>query len=133
MRPGSQRVFHFIKGVGRGLSSGLYENYLFPALALSTGAHCHVEESPTDRTVRGKLEMACFCTLIFGLVVVAGFIGDSSLVCVGVDSQVISSVTRARPPAVYHVLHGQVGRRPRSPALDVDAVYHGEKKKREKH
>lgn len=63
-----------------------------------------------------------FFTLVFGLVVVAGFIRNACLVCVSVDSQVISSITRACPPTVYHVLDWQVGRRPRSSTLDVDTV-----------
>lgn len=63
-----------------------------------------------------------FFTLVFGLVVVAGFIRNATFVRVGVDSQVIASVTGTCPPAVYHVLHGEVRRWPRSSTLDVDAV-----------
>lgn len=47
----------------------------------------------------------CVITLVFGLVVVAGLIGNTSLVCVGVDSQVVSSITGARAPTVDHVLY----------------------------
>ena len=72
--------------------------------------------------IHQKIEMVYFYTLVFGLVVVAGFIRDALPVCVGVDSQVISSVTGAGPTAVDHVLHRQVGRRPHPSSLYVDAV-----------
>lgn len=62
-------------------------------------------------------------TLVLSLVVVAGLIRYACPVCVSVDSQMIASVTGARPPAVNHVLDRQIGGRPRPSSLDVDAVW----------
>ena len=63
-----------------------------------------------------------YFTLVLGLVVVAGFIGDASLAGVGVDFEVVSPITGARAPAVYHVLDREVGRWPHSSTFDIDTV-----------
>ena len=61
-------------------------------------------------------------TLVNGLVVVAGFVWDAMLVGVLPHGEVVSSVAGPRVGTVQHVLDGQVGGRPGSPPLDVDAV-----------
>lgn len=61
-------------------------------------------------------------TLVLGLVVVAGLVGDAVRVGVLPDAAVVAAVAGARLAAVHHVLHRQVGRGPRPLALDVDAI-----------
>lgn len=61
-------------------------------------------------------------TLVDSLVVVAGFIRNPRFMSVGVDSQMISSETGARPPTVDHVLDGKIGGRPSSCPLYVNTI-----------
>lgn len=61
-------------------------------------------------------------TLISGLVIIAGFIRNTVLVCVMIHPYMISTKTWPCPRAIDHVLHRQVCGRPGSFALDVDAV-----------
>ena len=61
-------------------------------------------------------------TLVEGLVVVAGFVWDAMLVGVLPHGEVVPSVAGPGVGAVQHMLDRQVGRRPGSPPLNVDAV-----------
>ena len=61
-------------------------------------------------------------TLVLGLVVVAGLVGDAVRVGVLPHPGVVPAVAAPGVAAVDHVLHGQVGGRPRPLAFDVDAI-----------
>ena len=61
-------------------------------------------------------------TLVLCLVVVAGLIGDPMFVSVLPNAAVIPSMARASVTAVDHILDGEIGGRPRSFPLNVDAI-----------
>lgn len=61
-------------------------------------------------------------TLVFGLVVVAGLIGDAMLMGIGPHWKVIAAFTGASVATVDDVLHRKQGGGPRAFPLDVDAV-----------
>lgn len=61
-------------------------------------------------------------TLVFSLVVIAGLIWDPMSVSVLPNSTVITSMATARITTVDHMLDREIGRRPRSFPLNVDAV-----------
>ena len=64
-------------------------------------------------------------TLVLCLVVVAGFVRNALLVCVGVHTKMAAALARPSACTVYDVLYGQVRRWPRPLALDVDAIGEG--------
>lgn len=74
-----------------------------PSLLLQLLMVSNLRTSQTARS-RSYFATVCMLTLVLSLVVVAGLIRNACLVCVSVDSQMIASVTGARPPAVNHVL-----------------------------
>lgn len=61
-------------------------------------------------------------TLVFGLVVVAGLIGDAMLMGIGPHWKVIAAFTGASVATVDDILHRKQGGGPRAFPLDVDAV-----------
>jgi len=61
-------------------------------------------------------------TLVFGLIVIAGLIWDAVFAGILPDAGVIPSVAGAGVSAVDHVLDREIGRRPRSFPLNVDAI-----------
>lgn len=60
--------------------------------------------------------------MVFGLVVVAGLIGDAMLMGIGPHWKVIAAFTGASVATVDDVLHRKQGGGPRAFPLDVDAV-----------
>lgn len=67
-------------------------------------------------------------TLILGLVVVAGLVGDAVVVRVPPDPGVVPALAGPGISTVDDILHRQVGRRPSTFPLDVDSVCKGKKR-----
>lgn len=96
-------------------------------VGLGSGPHLPWEEG-------GMRVPVCVClgaggravpTLVLGLVVVAGLVGDAVPVGILPHRQVVAPLTRARVATVDHVLHRQQCGRPRPLPLDVDPVCRG--------
>ena len=62
-------------------------------------------------------------TLVFSLVVIAGLIWDAVFVSVLPNSGVIASMARACIATVNHMLDREIGRRPSSIPLNVNAIW----------
>ncbi len=63
-----------------------------------------------------------FLTLIFGLIVVAGFIRNAFTVCIFPHTRMISTVTGSCVTTVNHVLDREIDRWPCCFPLDVDTI-----------